>query len=61
VTQYEPRRWQYTQRKNMNDTVTQETRRSTVFSKCLLSHDVVRVFVSSLVLVFVLAILSWCP
>ena len=30
-------------------------------SKCLLRHDVVRVFVSSLVLVFVLAILSWCP
>jgi len=26
-----------------------------------LRHDVVRVFVSSLVLVFVRAILSWCP
>ena len=32
-----------------------------IFSKCLLRHDVVRVFVSSLVLVFVRAILSWCP
>ena len=32
-----------------------------MFSKCLLRHDVVRVFVSSLVLVFVRAILSWCP
>ena len=31
------------------------------FSKCRLHHDVVRVFVSSLVLVFVWAILSWCP
>jgi len=30
-------------------------------SKCLLRHDVVRVFVSFLVLVFVRAILSWCP
>jgi len=29
-----------------------------MFSKCLLRHDVVRVFVSSLVLVFVRAILS---
>ena len=29
------------------------------FSKCLLCHDVVRVFVPSLVLVFVRAILSW--
>jgi len=27
----------------------------------LLRHDVVRVFVSSLLLVFVRAILSWCP
>ena len=32
-----------------------------MFSKCLLRHDVVRVFVSSLVLVFVRAYLSWCP
>jgi len=32
-----------------------------MFSKCLLRHDVVRVFVASLVLVFVRAILSWCP
>jgi len=32
-----------------------------MFSKCLLRHDVVRVFVSSLVLVFVRAILSCCP
>jgi len=32
-----------------------------MFSKCLLRHDVVRVFVSSLVLVFVRAILSWYP
>ena len=32
-----------------------------MFSKCLLRHGVVRVFVSSLVLVFVRAILSWCP
>jgi len=32
-----------------------------MFSKCLLRQDVVRVFVSSLVLVFVRAILSWCP
>ena len=32
-----------------------------MFSKCLLRHDVVRVFVSSFVLVFVRAILSWCP
>jgi len=32
-----------------------------IFSKCLLRHDVVSVFVSSLVLVFVRAILSWCP
>jgi len=32
-----------------------------MFSKCLLRHDVVRVFVSSLVLVFVWVILSWCP
>ena len=32
-----------------------------MFSKCLLRHDVVRVFVSSLVLVYVRAILSWCP
>jgi len=31
------------------------------FSKCLLRHDVVRVFVSFCVLVFVRAILSWCP
>ena len=31
------------------------------FSKYLLRHDVVRVFVSFLVLVFVRAILSWCP
>ena len=31
------------------------------FSKCLLRHDVVRVFVSFLVLVFVRANLSWCP
>ena len=31
------------------------------FSKCLLRHDVVGVFVSSLALVFVRAILSWCP
>ena len=30
-----------------------------MFSKCLLRQDVVRVFVSSLVLVFVRAILSW--
>jgi len=30
-------------------------------AKCLLRHDVVRVFVSFLVLVFVRAILSWCP
>ena len=30
-------------------------------SKCMLRHDVVRVFVSFLVLVFVRAILSWCP
>ena len=30
-------------------------------SKCLLRHDVVRVFVSFIVLVFVQAILSWCP
>jgi len=32
-----------------------------MFSKCLLRHDVVRVFVSSLVLIFVRAILSRCP
>jgi len=32
-----------------------------VCSKCLLRHDVVRVFVSFCVLVFVRAILSWCP
>jgi len=32
-----------------------------MFSKCLLRNDVVRVFVPSLVLVFVRAILSWCP
>jgi len=32
-----------------------------MLSKGLLRHDVVRVFVSSLVLVFVRAILSWCP
>jgi len=32
-----------------------------MLSKYLLRHDVVRVFVSSLVLVFVRAILSWCP
>jgi len=32
-----------------------------VFSKCLLRHDVVSVFVSFCVLVFVRAILSWCP
>jgi len=32
-----------------------------MFSKCLLRHDDVRVFVSSLVLVFVRVILSWCP
>ena len=32
-----------------------------MFSKFLLRHDVVRVFVSSLVLVFVWAILPWCP
>ena len=32
-----------------------------MFSKCLLRHDVLRVFVSSLVLVFLRAILSWCP
>ena len=32
-----------------------------MFSKCLLRHDVVRVFVSSFVLVIVRAILSWCP
>ena len=31
------------------------------FSKCLLRHDVVRVYVSFFVLVFVRAILSWCP
>ena len=31
------------------------------FSKCLLSLYVVRVFVSFCVLVFVWAILSWCP
>ena len=31
------------------------------FSKCLLRHGVVRVFVSLCVLVFVRAILSWCP
>jgi len=30
-------------------------------SKCLLRHYVVRVFVSFCVLVFVRAILSWCP
>ena len=30
-------------------------------SKCLLRHDGVRVFVSFCVLVFVRAILSWCP
>ena len=30
------------------------------FSKCLLRYDVVRVFVSFCVLVFVRAILSWC-
>jgi len=30
-------------------------------SKCLVRHDVVKVFVSFLVLVFVRAILSWCP
>jgi len=29
--------------------------------ECLFRHDVVRVFVSFLVLVFVRAILSWCP
>jgi len=32
-----------------------------VFSKCMLRRGVVRVFVSFLVLVFVRAILSWCP
>jgi len=30
-------------------------------SKCMLRHDVVRVFVSFLVLVIERAILSWCP
>jgi len=30
------------------------------FSKCLLRHDAVRVFVSFCVLIFVRAILSWC-
>jgi len=37
------------------------TRKCFLFYKCLLRHDVVRNFVSSLVLVFVRAILSWCP
>ena len=32
-----------------------------VFSICLLRHGVLRVFVSFCVLVFVRAILSWCP
>ena len=40
---------------------TRADRQKYMFSKCLLRHDVVRVFVSSLVLVFVRAILSWCP
>jgi len=31
------------------------------FSKCMFRHGVVRVFVSFCVLVFVRAILSWCP
>jgi len=31
------------------------------FSKCLMRHGVLRVFVSFCVLVLVQAILSWCP
>jgi len=38
-----------------------EKHKKYMFSKFLLRHVVVRVFVSSLVLGFVRAILSWCP
>ena len=38
-----------------------KTQKYSVFSKCLLRHGLVPVFVSFCVLVFVRAILSWCP
>ena len=46
---------------NLTYTLTNKSKQKKCFSKCLLRIDVLRVFVLFCVLVFVRAILSWCP